>query len=636
MLNKLRLDQTKIYEKHLALEEISNMLVFFVKGHPHHLAIGAEQGNIDKWDDFVIEKNDGSNIYIQAKRQTTPFSPDAIKRDTYGKKSKSREGQLKDLSPLDESLESLGKWINSNDVNSADSKHKFWLVLPESSIEIKKGLEIRHLRILFENHYKSITTVEDLENLAISDNDTQNIYNWLTTWCGFNDWDHILKLMKLLKIKLTRLESEIIDDVKEDLKKDIFQPTMVDKVCSLIFSYMEENQTFAGAIRPRQLLFELKEYLLPDIARWTLFQNACSTWHISGINDLKDNTEIERPSVIVPALWASGNPSARKLKIEGASIENCCVSHSLMRLSLHPQGLFGIICSDKPSWENAIKNKTGGTLGLLKNDLDDLRILGGLNPSTHCEKKELAAIGEQEQFANELHNEMYKCSFDNIKTSIFNIIRDMTSGDLRTEVEKRWNTWKPLLENNIDEQKKLFPKILHPQAEGESISGELRVGPRTAALLAESIFLLLVVSVCLGDDKNRSWKAVKDQLKMNSIGLAYWSGPAEGFKKVMEIDADEGIGKLLEKEPGEILIIPQSELPEAYVFNDDIFGGFTKGCLLSHPRYPKLLITQGWEFKRKLKSGSISDIREYLQGSLDRGWNNTQLEVEKIADGVMV
>ena len=104
----------------------------------------------------------------------------------------------------------------------------------------------------------------------------------------------------------------------------------------------------------------------------------------------------------------------------------------------------------------------------------------------------------------------------------------------------------------------------------------------------------------------------------------------------MEIDADEGIGKLLEKEPGEILIIAQSELPEAYVFNDDIFGGFTKGCLLSHPRYPKLLITQGWEFKRKLKSGSLSDLREYLQGSLDRSWNNTQLEVEKIADGVML
>ncbi|EGW41747.1 ABC-three component system protein [Desulfosporosinus sp. OT] len=636
MLNKLRLDQTKIYEKHLALKEISNMLVFFVKGHPHHLAIGAEQGNIDKWDDFVIEKNDGSNIYIQAKRQTTPFSSDAITRDTYGKGSKLRVGQLKDLSPLDESLESLGKWINSNDVNSAAFKHEFWLVLPESSIEIKKGLEIRHLRILFEDHYKSITTAKDLDNLAVNDNGTQNIYNWLRTWCGFNDWDHILKLMQLLKIKSTRLESEIIDDVKEDLKKDIFQPIMVDKVCSLIFSYMEENQTFAGAIRPRQLLFELREYLLPDIARWTLFQNDRTTWHISGINDLKDNTEIERPSVIVPALWTSGNPNARELKIEGACIENCCVSQSLMRLSLHPQGLFGIICSDKPSWENAIKNKTGGTLGLLKNDLDDLRILGGLNQSTHSEKKELAAIGEQEQFANELQNEMYKCSFEHIKTIIFNIIRDMTNGDLRTEVEKRWITWKPLLENNIEEQKKLFTKMLHPQAEGKSISGELRVGLRTAVLLAESIFLLLVVSVCLGDDKNRSWKAVKDQLKVNSIGLAYWSGPAEEFKKIMEIDADEGIGKLLEKEPGEILIIPQSELPEAYVFNDDIFGGFTKGCLLSHPRYPKLLITQGWEFKRKLKSGSISDIREYLQGSLDRGRNNTRIEVEKIANGVMV
>lgn len=635
MLNKLRLDQTKKYEKHLALKEISKMLVFFVKGIPHHLAIGSEQGNIDKWDDFVIEKNDGGNIYIQAKRQTKDFSNDAIERDTYGKKSKSKVGQLKKLSTLDESLESLGKWINSNDVNSAYFKHEFRLVLPGNSIKIKKGLEIRHLRILFEEHFKSVTIAKDLKNLAVNDKNVNNIYIWLNTWCGFNDWDHIFKLMKILKIKSTRLESEIKDDVKKELK-DIFQPTMVDKVCSLIFSYIEENETFAGAIRPRQLLHQLREYLLPDIERWTSFQTDGVSWNISGISDLEDNSEIERPSVMVPALWSAGNPNARKLKIEGACIESCCVSDSLMRLSLHPHGSFNIICSDKSSWEATIKNKIGGTMGVTKNDLDNLQILGVLAPLTHSEKKELATIDEQEQFASELHNEMYKCSFERVKIGITQNIRGMTSSDLRTEVEQRWNTWKPLLENNIDEQKKLFAKMLHPQAEGQLISGELRVGPKTADLLAETIFLLLVVSVCLGDDKNRSWKAVQDQLKVSAIGLAFWSGPAGGFKKIMEIDADEGIGKLLEGEAGQILIIPQSELPETYVFNDDIFSGFTKGCLLSHPRYPKLLITQDWEFKRKLKSGSISELREYFQGSLDKYDNNTQLEAIKIADGVMV
>lgn len=56
MLNKLRLDQTKRFERHLALEEITNMLLHFFKGNASYLSIGAEQGSIDKWDDFVIEK----------------------------------------------------------------------------------------------------------------------------------------------------------------------------------------------------------------------------------------------------------------------------------------------------------------------------------------------------------------------------------------------------------------------------------------------------------------------------------------------------------------------------------------------------------------------------------------------------
>ena len=126
MLKKLALDKTKEYEKHIALEEISEMLVNFAKGLSHHSAIGAEQGDIDGWDDFVIETKDKSKVYIQVKRQTTDFSTDAIVRDRY-KKGK-REGELKDLSVLDEAFKSLA------DI-TIDDRHKldqFWLVLPET------------------------------------------------------------------------------------------------------------------------------------------------------------------------------------------------------------------------------------------------------------------------------------------------------------------------------------------------------------------------------------------------------------------------------------------------------------------------------------------------------------------------
>ncbi|WP_313163918.1 ABC-three component system protein [Sedimentibacter sp.] len=634
MLKKLRLDQTKKYEKHIALEELSNMLVSFVIGTLHNLSIGAEQGNIVKWDDFVIEKNDGGNIYIQVKRQTTDFSDtDPIIRDTYTRGK--RVGESRDLSPLDESMESLANWINDTDFKNLNFKNEFRLILPEGSTKIKKGLEIRNLSNLLEHQYKSVTTAKDLENLSSCDKNVLNIYNWLTSWCGFSGWDHILKLMKVLKIRTYGTEPEILNRVKSNLSH-IFKPTKLDTICSLIFSYIEDNETFAGAIRPRELLYQLKEYLLLDIERWTSFQNDNSNWNISGINDLKDNTEIERPSALIPALWVAHNPYARKLNIEGDCIENCCVSNSLIRLSLHAQGSFNIICSDKHSWINTIRNKTGGTLGVLKDDVDNLRILGELNPLTYSEKREIALINEQEQYADELHKEMYKCNFKYVEKGILKYIRSMKSGDLRTEIEKRWNAWNNLLESNIDEQQRLFVKIFHPVAEGETVSGELRVGPKTADLLSEAIFLLLIVSVCLSDDRNISWKEVKNDLVVNSIGLTYWSGPAEGARKIMKIDDDEGIEKLLEKESGDILIIPQSGLTETEVFGDDIFGETTRSSLLTHPKHPKLLITQDRIFKKNLNKGNISILRAYLQERLNKYENHIESEVERISKRMII
>lgn len=633
MLKKLRLDQTKKYERCLAIEVISEMLLAFINGRPYYLAIGAEQGNIDKWDDFVINKNDGGNIYIQVKRQTTHFSTDSIIRDRY--KQGKRKGEFRDLSPLDETLKSLGKRISANLTSSNDLKDEFWIELPESSTMIKEGLEIRDFRNICEVNIKNVTTLEDLSKLASIDQTTSNIYDWLTTWCDFKDWEHILKALKILKTITAGLEVDIKKRSTNNLRQ-VFRESDIENAYSLISDYLDENETYAGAIKPRQLLNKLRNYILPEICRWTSFQTNGSTWSISGIHDMKDINRIESPSVIVPALWSKVNVNARLLKIDGICQENCLVSESLMRLSLHPQGSFDIICSDKSSWENSIRIKIGGTIGVAKNDLNDLRLLDGLERSSHSESLELNTIDKKEDFAKELQNEMYKLTFKLVDTAILNKLQGMERSDLRSEVEKRWITWKQLLENNFEEQKKLFSKILHPNAEGKSILGELRVGPKTAYLLCESIFLLLIVSVCLGDEDNQNWISVKNKLKMNSVGLAYWSGPADGSRKVIEIDDDAGIGKLLENEQGQIIIIPQSKLTEADAFKDDICGDITKLGLLTHPSYPKLLITNERKFNRELAKGDVAKLRSYFQSILDKYENIIENEVKKVVDEVVV
>lgn len=84
MLAKLRLDQTGTFEKLVGAHEISKMLVSFIEGKVHPLEIGAEQGGIEKWDDFVIQQDLKRRTHIQIKRQTDSFGShlDECERNT--------------------------------------------------------------------------------------------------------------------------------------------------------------------------------------------------------------------------------------------------------------------------------------------------------------------------------------------------------------------------------------------------------------------------------------------------------------------------------------------------------------------------------------------------------------------------
>ncbi|MCK5580007.1 MAG: hypothetical protein KAJ18_01895 [Candidatus Omnitrophica bacterium] len=617
MLAKLRLDQTATYEKLVGAHEISKMLVSFVLGQAHPIGIGAEQGGIEKWDDFVIQGNPKFRIHIQIKRQTDKFGSDLdeCERNTITRQNNNVE--LRDLSELDKTIKSLGDWIKNKKEND-EYERIFCLELYDVGVQIKKDFKVRDLANILETHIKPDTsTSEELEELSKQDGVMKKCDLWLRSWCDIESYEQMLSLLKILKIKIGNTETVLKAETKDVLKR-IFTDASLDEVHSKVVSYTSENATFTGAIQPRHLLHVLKDHLRAEVAGWTQFQTNEHGWNISGIHDLEDNNEIERPSVVVPLLWQTGNSNARVLKVDGECSENCKIAKSLMRLSLHPQGSFDIHCSDKAGWENSIKIKTGGTLGFSRNDLDDSRILDGLDSVSQSQSKKLTTIDEQERFAEELNNEMYKKTFALIGNEMLSVIRDMNSGDLRTKVEGRWNVWKSLLENNIEEQRKLFSKMLHPKAEGVAISGELRVGLKIVSLIQEALFLLLIVSVCLSDDDHEnSWESVTKALKVTSIGLAFWSGSASGSKKVIEIDDESSIGKLLENESGQIIIIAKSKLSDREVFKDDMSCDIDKIKLLTHPRYPKLLVTRDTKFNRLLKAGSIQAIKDYFQEKLN-------------------
>src|SRR5450756_1562025 len=103
------------------------MLVGFYQGASYDLAIGSEQG-IPKWDDFVIEHNDGTLEHIQVKRQTTNFSDDPVKRDKVNA-GKTNE-RNRDLTSFDESIKALADWTRKNDPEKSTVKRIFRVVVP--------------------------------------------------------------------------------------------------------------------------------------------------------------------------------------------------------------------------------------------------------------------------------------------------------------------------------------------------------------------------------------------------------------------------------------------------------------------------------------------------------------------------
>lgn len=634
MLKKLRLSQTDTFENLVGTREITKMLVSFIEGEEHPISIGAEQGGIEKWDDFVIKGSNDHMRHIQIKRQTLRFGDelDECVRNKYvqGKNA----ANYRELSELDKTIKSLGEWIKSNKEDV--EKRSFHLEVYEGGVEIKKGFKVRDLVNILEIHIrKDTSSASGLKNLYDEDNSMKNCKNWLTSWCEIETFEDVLSVLKVLSISYSNTETELVSNIKDILKR-VFRIDKIDEVFSTISSYTSENSSYTGSIQPRALLDKLKQHLKPQVKSWTKFQNEGTNWEVSGIHDLENNSEIERPSVIVPIMWSSDNSYSHVLKLIGGCSEKCPISESIIRLSLHPFASIDILCTDGGSWKSLIKQKTGGTLGISENDIEYLRILPGEHSNSTSESLSLNCIDEIESYASDLNNEMYKCTFKIVNDKLIRKIREMNKGDLRTELEKRWINWKRVLDNSSDKQKHLFSEILHPKAEGDSVSGELRVGPKTTGLITESIFILLIVSVCLGDENNQLWESVTDQLKMKSFGLIYWSGPSQGNKNVIKIDADPYVGKIFEQELEDIIILTQSELCEIEMFKDDIAGDIDKIKLLTHPKYPKLLITQDKRFKRLLGESSISNFKAFFAKTIEEYSNVVEKAIDDIVDEVTI
>lgn len=616
MLEKLSLDKTQKYERCVAMELISKMMLDYIDGRPGILEIGAEQGDISQWDDFVMKKYDSSTIYIQIKRQTTSFSTDAVDRNAFSQKR--LNGQPKGLSVLDKVFKALA----AATIQDLHNKDRFWICLPEEGdIRIKKELSVREFRHVRDS-IKETTRGENLENQANKDKRTKNACTWLSTWCDFIDWNHIVRALKLLEIKTFGYENDIEERIKDNLGK-IFNSADIDVVYALMDHYLDANSTYAGAFRPRELLGKLQEYLLPQLERWTMFRTDGRSWFISGINDLEKNSidepHIERIQKVVNAFWEDASHNGA-LKIKGCYSKKCKMERGLMRLSLHIQGLKHTFSTQCDLWRSDMQLAVGGTLG--RNGRDDFedstvaRLEEKDYQDTNC-CHELKTLHEKEEYAETFHNEMHMVTLKKTDIKMREKIENMPSSDLRDRLEQCWDVWHEKFRQDEESRKKFFSSIMHPTSEGESILGELRVGCKTVSLIADAIFLTMVVSVVFNEDGKYDWTCLETGLKMRTIGLKYWSGPAGFSGEVIEIENPKGTSQLLSQESEEVLILSGTSEPIGSLLEEDLTNNSSCSGLLSDRKQPQLLVTHNSKFKKLVDEGNIIKIRNYLQNQID-------------------
>ena len=608
MLAKLRLDQTAAYEQAIAAYEISKMLCAFIEGRKHILCIGAEQGNIPGWDDFVIQDCLSAFTHLQIKRQQTDFAP---------LNNCNRNGTA-ELTPLDRSMLSLANWVSTYDPAVDSNTYCFRLCLPHEGSAIKRNLEIRNFRDFMTLHINATTTTQglyDLQHVA-TDGTAINLYNWLTTWCGFTNWDHIRKALQKLQIIDYRTEQDIDLNSTNELTRVFRDPT---SVLSLIKTYTQENSAYTGSISPRQLLFELKSYLLDTQRTWTQISSTNGNWEISGIHDLENNAEVERPSKIIPLLWSNDRDRSFHINLSEVDTAFTPIHEGVFQLAIHLQGNVNALCENWNGWKVCIQNKLGGTLGEREDDLENLTIVGNNAPYNVTGGMPMNTNAERESFAHTMAAEMIKVTWQMVVAKVSSRIAQMDisqSQELRDTVEARWNSWQKTINNDESILTSYLKKFVHPNAEGEEILGGLRIGPKTKLLIADALFTCLLISVAL-DPSDSGIMKTEEGLRIGAIGLKWWSGPAGKARKVRRIDAEDSVSELVGKEPYDILVLSQSEQPQSEIYKQSIGVSTNTHHSLAAAHSPQLLITRDRRFDSIINKGSLSDLLNYLRQKLD-------------------
>lgn len=609
MLKKLRLDKTRTYEIALATKYIAEMLDSYIDGRSHSISLGCEQGDIEKWDDLIVELENGVFEHVQIKRQLTNFSNDPVERGN--KKRGVNIGDPQDRSPLDESITSLAIWSKNKSIEELNQR-RFVIEVPDYTVQIKKDYQIRNFYDLCTEYITATTTSSALEEVEGLDPSVSKAYKWLTTWCDFEGWDHIIKALRILSIRISALEDETNNITEKNLSRHFIDGVTTRKA---ITSYIDENSKYTVAIKPRQLLSELENELIIENGTWTQYKKNGASWDVSGITNLKP-CDIEPPKGLIKKFWVDNNKTSLKIiSNKQSQKENCKLAAPLMRFSLHFDGNSDAVFNELDTWVTQARHAVGGTLGISDNDFESLSWSNSSLQITPSEKRALKLTRQQEEEAKLLTEEMYDVCWVRVCEILEKKISQMINHEVRDAIEERWIEWRSTLESDVTARNLFLRNMLSPKGEGDDLLYDIRVGPKTASLLADGIKFLLIVSTAL-NDKADCWRTAGSGKLINTLALSYWSGPSGKRRYARELTDDDGIEQLLGNELNNVLIMSQIQSSSSDILDESLAFGLEEKDSLATSKTPDLIVTNSSKFKRLIKKGSLQDIKTFLDESL--------------------
>lgn len=631
---KLRLDQKGRFEKLVIAQRLSEMLDKFLSGRPAPLLIGAEQGDINEWDDVVIHHADGHYEHLQIKRQTTPFCDKHVDKADYIASYTPRGRRKLDVengapvvppdseidSPLDKAMKSLASWVTSEKAKQAPSR-SFTLILLGLEVPIKgkpgEVITANHLQDFCIQCQKAGLDLDSFSDRA--DKPTQNVYKWLTTWCEFTSWEHVQRTMRSVTIQAVGDEENLGIRARESLDRHYTDAALT---LSTLIEYISATVSDINAISAHLAAAALRPWRRPDDETWTQYLSSSPPgrgWHVAGTHGLGSTPSFppqHAASEVVRHHWADGGNN-RKLRLHAPycspTPNAVALPSAILRLALHLKAGSHCLLLGMPGWLTGAQHELGKTLGIGDRDLDDLPWIDNAQ-SLSCEQgRTLSSIVETREESAVLHDAMNNLVWERLQLGIATRLEAVSDISLLNALEARWHAWADTLGSDAAARDSLFEQLMYPKTEGLNGKHALRVGPRTTELLETGLLMLLLVSVAI-DDQYHDWRAISGIGDVLGIALKNWSGVLGDNGGVRPLSED--LMAVLGPCPTPVVVLSGVEGSPTSLLQDSMADDLEAANSMAAQRQPRLLVTQFGVLKY-LRSGTLIQLRAQFKRHWD-------------------